>query len=284
MLNITTMKFNISQLNPLRHFQYQPVGTVSGDEHEDDDSPRSSSTTPTLTEVPLHEKTVAVINRRSRRLHGTQILFVVSSICLLLSISFYTMQRRGRVTDDRCMHLMSAPSPAFESVRYEWTTFNDVFQPDEYSGYPSKSSEAAWAKLWDFGAFSVPVRHLAGLNKSSETADFRFLDEDNVAGLLEGAHQIHCLNLVRQFIYRDYWDYSQLPSFQGGNKTRRAHVDHCIETLRMVLTCNTDIMPYTLQTSSISGNVIGRSYPRKCRVYSDIVTWVNSNSVVDKIA
>lgn len=39
--------------------------------------------------------------------------------------------------------------PVLDAVRFEWTTFNDVFQPDEYSGYPSASSEAAWGKLWD---------------------------------------------------------------------------------------------------------------------------------------
>ncbi|KAI1296024.1 hypothetical protein F5Y03DRAFT_399034 [Xylaria venustula] len=273
------MKLNISQLNPLRHFQYQPIRTESRDESVDDGSPRSSSVTSPLT----GENEFPINNRQPRRWHSTQALFVLSSIVLFFSVSYYILQQRMRITDNVCMHRTSAPSPALKSVRYEWTTFNDVFQPDEYSGYPSNSSEAAWAKLWDFGAFSVPVKYLAGLNKSSETADFRFIDEDNVAGLLEGAHQIHCLNLVRQYIYRDHWDYSQLPSFKGGDKVRRAHVDHCIETLRMVLTCSTDITPYTLHKSSISESVISRSYPRKCRVYSDIVDWVHSNSVVDKV-
>jgi hypothetical protein len=43
------------------------------------------------------------------------------------------------------------------------------------------------------GAFSVPVESLAGLNKSSADGDFRHIDGGGVGGLLEGAHQIHCL-------------------------------------------------------------------------------------------
>jgi hypothetical protein len=119
------------------------------------------------------------------------------------------------------LHLQSCSSqltttligPALEAVELELVTFNDTFQPDEYSGYPSATSEKAWAALWDcdlqtiyqvdeamliqkVGAFSVPLESLAGLNKSSMTGDFRLVGSGTgagVGGLLEGAHQIHCL-------------------------------------------------------------------------------------------
>ncbi|KAJ5956415.1 hypothetical protein N7501_010694, partial [Penicillium viridicatum] len=107
-----------------------------------------------------------------------------------------------------------------------------------------------------------------------------------VGGLLEGAHQIHCLRLwqklVRQFIYRDHWDYSKLPSFSGGEKTRRHHVDHCIETLRMVFACQSDVTPYYLVTSQ-DGRVESRGLPHKCRKYSKLVDWVKSHSVFDTV-
>ncbi|KAI1203983.1 hypothetical protein F5X97DRAFT_337845 [Nemania serpens] len=280
MLDLKIMRLNLSQLSPLRHLQYQAVKTVSSDGDRDEDS---VSTTPSSATVPEFKDATELNAQRLRRWHSTQVLLVISSICFFFSLAFFIQQARVRITDERCTRRMSAPSPVLDAVRFEWTTFNDVFQPDEYSGYPSASSEAAWGKLWDFGAFSVPTSSLAGLNKSSATGDFRFVGKDGVGGLLEGAHQIHCLNLVRQFIYRDHWDYSHLPSFSGGDKTRRAHVDHCIETLRMVFTCNSDVTPYTLRKSSISGNTIGRSYPRKCRVYSGLVGWVNSHSVFDSI-
>lgn len=90
-------------------------------------------------------------------------------------------------------------------------------------------------------------------------------------------------NLVRQFIYRDHWDYSQLPSFSGGEKTRRHHVDHCIATLRTVFTCLSDVTPYVLAESPADGKVKGRGLPHKCRVYQDMVNWVNDHSVFDSI-
>lgn len=46
------------------------------------------------------------------------------------------------------------------------------------------------------GAFSVPLESLGSLNKSSMIGDFRLVGESRgggVGGLLEGAHQIHCL-------------------------------------------------------------------------------------------
>ncbi|KAI1168254.1 hypothetical protein F5B18DRAFT_658592 [Nemania serpens] len=210
--------------------------------------------------------------------------FLCFSICLFfLSVVFYSERSMSRITDKRCMYRMSAPSPALEAVEYEWTTFNDQFLEDEYSGYPSTSSEAAWAALWDFGAFRVPVNTLAGLNKSSANGDFRRVDEGGVGGLLEGAHQIHCLNLVRQFIYRDHWNYSQLPSFSGGEKTRRHHVDHCIMTLKTVLTCDSDVTPYVFRRSESDGETVSVGFPRKCRTYSNLVSWVKEHSVFSTV-
>ncbi|PYI06049.1 hypothetical protein BO78DRAFT_418943 [Aspergillus sclerotiicarbonarius CBS 121057] len=209
----------------------------------------------------------------------------ISFFCLIGSISFFFNKYYHQVSDDKCVRRFSAPSPALEAVELEWMTFNDVFQPDEYSGYPSATSEKAWAALWDFGAFTVPLDSLAGLNKSSMTGDFRLVGsgpDAGVGGLLEGAHQIHCLNLVRQFIYRDHWDYSQLPSFSGGDKTRRHHVDHCIETLRMVFACQSDVTPYYLATSQ-RGTVESRGLPHKCRKYPMLVDWVNAHSVFDTV-
>jgi hypothetical protein len=96
-------------------------------------------------------------------------LLLLSLVALFVSSSFYLQAQRYRVTDDRCLRRMSAPSkslpvlchravchianpfagPALEAVSFEWTSFYDDFQPDIYSGYPSETSEQAWGKLWD---------------------------------------------------------------------------------------------------------------------------------------
>ncbi|KAL3961288.1 hypothetical protein ACCO45_002811 [Purpureocillium lilacinum] len=260
----------------LRQLRYQRVATSSVD--DGDEISYSSELT-----LPVADDAEFIESKRNLR---TLVTFAFSSLCLFSSVSFFLYRLRHQVTDERCMRRMSAPSPVLDAVKFEWTTFADTFEPDVYSGYPSAASEKAWGALWDFGAFSVPVESLSRLNKSSSTGDFRLVDPKHghgVGGLLEGAHQIHCLNLVRQFIYRDHWDYSQLPSFSGGEKTRRHHVDHCIATLRTVFTCLSDVTPYVLVESPADGNVKGRGLPHKCRVYQDMVNWVNDHSVFDSI-
>jgi hypothetical protein len=90
--------------------------------------------------------------------------------------------------------------------------FKNHFVPDQYSGYPTDRSEAAWDRLWNCeiyvrvrkaeltmridGGFSFLAEKLPLLNKSSVDGDYRQLKGEEgggVAGLLEGAHQIHCL-------------------------------------------------------------------------------------------
>ncbi|RFU73233.1 tat pathway signal sequence [Trichoderma arundinaceum] len=171
--------WNYGRSRLARQQRYQSVATPSDDEEFADQS---------VDELRALDRT--------KVLHA-RIFLAFASLCLFLSLSFFIERVSSHVSDEKCTRRMSPPSPVLEAVRYEWTTFKN-FEPDVYSGYPSSASEAAWAKLWDFGAFSVPLELLGGLNKSSMTGDFRLVGEDQgggVGGLLEGAHQIHCLVL-----------------------------------------------------------------------------------------
>ncbi|PLB50806.1 hypothetical protein P170DRAFT_425107 [Aspergillus steynii IBT 23096] len=131
------------------------------------------------------------------------------------------------------------------------------------------------------GAFTVPIEALTSLNKSSLDGQFRTVDGSGVAALLEAFHQIHCVNLVRQYIYRHDWDYSKVASFSGGNKTVRHHVDHCIETIRMNIMCLSDVTPFLMeQDPRTPGQLRGNhNIVRKCRKYGAMVDWVKDNTV-----
>lgn len=145
--------WNYRQSRLTKHLWYQPVATPSDDEELAHDS---------LQELRALEKT--------KRLHA-RIFLAFASLCLFLSLSFYIERVSNHVSDETCTRRMSPPSvcnslsrcvsefanysswiipgPVLEAVRYEWTTFNQFFEPDVYSGYPTSASEAAWAKLWD---------------------------------------------------------------------------------------------------------------------------------------
>jgi hypothetical protein len=139
---------------------------------------------------------------------------------------------------------------------------------------------------------SVPLSHLPGikngLNKSTTTDSWRILPDNlggGVAGLVEGFHQIHCLNLIRQYTYRDQYDYSHLPSFDGTPELVRHHVDHCIDALRRFIMCVGDVTPYLIKVNPnrLSGEDPDFETLHKCRKYDKLVDWIKDNAVVTAV-
>ncbi|KAI9038100.1 oxidase ustYa family protein [Aspergillus affinis] len=172
-------------------------------------------------------------------------------------------------------------APLSNVIEYEWTHSEDNSSLELYTGKPTAELEREWDVLWNYGAFAVPIEALTSLNKSSLAGQFRTVDVSGVAALLEAFHQIHCVNLVRQYIYRDYWDYSKVASFSGGNKTVRHHVDHCIETIRMNIMCLSDVTPFLIEEDPRAPGQLRANHNivRKCRKYGAMVDWVKENTV-----
>ncbi|KAA8650342.1 hypothetical protein EYZ11_000706 [Aspergillus tanneri] len=177
------------------------------------------------------------------------------------------------------------------AVEYEWVTFENEFStaPTKYRGKPTAELEQAWAELWKYGAFPVDIHKLGALNQSTDM-DWRRVSPGDpnspTVGLLEGFHQIHCLNLIRQYTYRDDWDYSNEASWHGGPEMVRWHVDHCIETLRMNLMCTADVTPYLIWNDPDGFNGESPSFNtlHKCRKWEPIVKWVKEHVVFNGTA
>ncbi|KAM3086891.1 hypothetical protein ACMFMG_001011 [Clarireedia jacksonii] len=194
-------------------------------------------------------------------------------------------------TDRECSTRMSAYSPVMEAVEYEWVTFENEFStaPTKYRGKPNAELEQAWTDLWKYGAFPVPINKVEALNQSTDL-DWRRVNpgepDSPTVGLLEGFHQIHCLNLIRQYTYKDDWDYTNASSWQGGPEMVRWHVDHCIETLRMNLMCTADVTPYLIWNDPEGFNGESPSFNtlHKCRKWEPIVDWVKEHVVFNGTA
>jgi hypothetical protein len=92
----------------------------------------------------------------------------------------------------------------------------------------------------------IPRSKLSLLNRSVEQGfvpDRGSLQPGYIGGI-EVFHHLHCLNLVRQYTWVDH--YETPPSdLLAGPVGNRMHVDNYIETLRLALTCNADITPYS---------------------------------------
>ncbi|KAI1291045.1 hypothetical protein F5Y03DRAFT_400990 [Xylaria venustula] len=56
---------------------------------------------------------------------------------------------------------------------------------------------------------------------------------------LEATHQLHCLDMLRKFSFRDYYA-DKAAQFADPHKLL-THMDHCTEMLRQVIMCNADL-------------------------------------------
>jgi hypothetical protein len=53
-------------------------------------------------------------------------------------------------------------------------------------------------------------------------------------------------HLIRQYTFRDSYDFSGAIFWNQPEKKLLEHVEHCIENIRAVLECNADVAPYLI--------------------------------------
>jgi hypothetical protein len=70
------------------------------------------------------------------------------------------------------------------------------------------------------GTVDVPLERLPALNKSAEQNWF-YSENGGVLAGLEVFHSLHCLDMVRQYTYKDEYDYSDNPTFQDDDEFLR---------------------------------------------------------------
>lgn len=115
-----------------------------------------------------------------------------------------------------------------------------------------------------------------------------------VTAYLAGFHQIHCLvgcmtlsisnvltmisqNLVRQYTYRDQYNYDHLPAFDQSPHMLLDHVEHCIEMMRIDLMCYSDETPYLIKFDDVGDEVVETNSFHRCRNFEKLIDWANSH-------
>ncbi|KAI4863017.1 hypothetical protein F4820DRAFT_471924 [Hypoxylon rubiginosum] len=183
-----------------------------------------------------------------------------------------------------CARKLSPYSPALETgdVEYEeFTDQNHLMQPSPYRGNPTPEIEEAWIRLWRLPTIHFPEEHMVALNKSPPASYVHVADEygGGMLGFLDVFHQLHCLNMIRQYTYRDVYDYSNVTAFRASDELVRGHVDHCIETVRRAIMCTSDVTPmvFNRDSSRASGGKSDFNIKRKCRNFSKIQDWAIKN-------
>ncbi|KAJ6149819.1 Protein of unknown function DUF3328 [Penicillium samsonianum] len=169
---------------------------------------------------------------------------------------------------------------AVEYYEVDWA--NEFLQESIYRGSPTPKLEIAWDRLWRHNDINVPLNKLSSLNRSVDTnwkqtpMQYGGGAEANV----EVFHQLHCLNLIRQYTYLDSYEVPP-EGFQRSPEMSRIHVDHCIETLRIHLMCAGDVTPVLvrLDESKPLGAEADFSTHHKCRRFNKLTEWMEMHAV-----
>ncbi|KIM96851.1 hypothetical protein OIDMADRAFT_169633 [Oidiodendron maius Zn] len=218
------------------------------------------------------------VSRRKRILHKFALLGWILNIIQFAIICYGWIYPR-KPTDLECTRQLNAWSPVFDVVEYEDVQFsNAFFQPSPYKGPPTPELEKAWSDLWKIGTIDVPYELLPALNKSDDGNWLRS-DKGGILAGLEVFHSMHCLDMVRQYTYKDEYDYSDNPTFQDDADFLRSHVDHCIEALRIRLMCYSDITPFLhrIEPGAELGATPDFDTQHKCKKYDKIQEWQRNN-------
>lgn len=136
----------------------------------------------------------------------------------------------------------------------------------------------------------IPSERLPFLNRSVEQGFVSAYPNSPTDGYIAGIevfHHLHCLNVLRQYIWRDGYPESLIPSLFKFNspEVAREHADHCVETIRHALMCNADVTPYLLfevepePGSDVPAREDFQAF-HKCRNFGGLVDWVKANGVI----
>ncbi|OBR08531.1 Tat pathway signal sequence [Colletotrichum higginsianum IMI 349063] len=212
-------------------------------------------------------------------------LLVLQSFVIVVLLLYITIKQRPG--DAACARQLSPYSPYLESGDLEYEEFTDqnhLMQPSPYRGQPNPEVEEAWIRLWRVPPIHFPEDKLEALNKTP-AENYEHVSKHlggGVKGFLNVFHQLHCLNFVRQYTYRDAYDYSNVTTFRASKEIVRGHVDHCIETLRHFLMCQSDVTPVVFEKdpSRPSGSKSDFNMRRKCRNFGKIQAWTVANKGV----
>ncbi|PYI13245.1 hypothetical protein BO99DRAFT_485957 [Aspergillus violaceofuscus CBS 115571] len=210
---------------------------------------------------------------RARTVHWLWALHLLLSLLSFSSLIAAWRLHRSSPTDPPFTHLVE-----YTDVRFQ----GSLFDTNPYKGFPNPHLDAAWGHITHMAQLRISAADMPRLKKPLTQVKVAEAEGDGYAGGIEVLHQLHCVNLVRQYTYYDY--YSQLDNkpaeFRDSNETLRLHVDHCIDMLRQVIQCNGDVGVVT--RSWIKGRAI--SYPdfsvwHKCRKLEPIAEYSKAHEI-----
>ncbi|KAI8966863.1 hypothetical protein F5Y11DRAFT_308370 [Daldinia sp. FL1419] len=207
------------------------------------------------------------------------------AVLLSLSVTFFALSfcsKETEITDADYTAKYSAWSPAASAVKYETQHFDlPPFAEGPFVGM-GDDVDAAWDGISAIGDTMISREEMIKLGLNPDTSLAITNPRDGKPGYrvaIEVFHQLHCLNLLRQNVYKEYYsplggDTSDAPEDLTG------HLDHCIDALRQFVMCQGDIgvfsFHYPMGDEDPWPNY---STPHTCRNFDSIRQWAVDHTV-----
>ncbi|KAL8898430.1 MAG: hypothetical protein Q9207_006697, partial [Kuettlingeria erythrocarpa] len=140
--------------------------------------------------------------------------WVLPTILSIVLLVLLAIQKTSQVDNDlACLKKQAAFSPALEAaIPFHPVKFNGTLDyPSAFRGPPSPEVDAAWETLVNresVGAFGISdsdFRKLGQEEIDPTTTRLPASQGGQLMASLEVFHQLHCLNLLRQYIDKDYY-------------------------------------------------------------------------------
>ncbi|KAJ2905180.1 uncharacterized protein MKZ38_006086 [Zalerion maritima] len=224
------------------------------------------------------------------RVSHSQWVWIVHAVLLSMSAGLFAFSyclSQGmifRPSDLTLTRQISSWSPAEEAAKYETVRYNlTPIMNTEFTGY-GPEVDKAWERISDdVGDQMMSAEEVEKMGLPLDSIKIKH-PKTGVEGYrigMEVFHQLHCLNLVRQAVYKDWYD-SRGGDIGVEEDDLKGHLDHCIETLRMNLMCQSDIGVFTFKRYPELGD--DDPWPifstlHVCRNYEGIRKWAMEKSV-----
>ncbi|KAG2349828.1 hypothetical protein BDR05DRAFT_994816 [Suillus weaverae] len=225
----------------------------------------------------LHRGTENRPHSQSCFLHVS--LWLMHGVLISITLLFFTLWARAPSKDDILLY-----SPANEAIESKGIVrFNGSWdRPSVYRGSPSPDLDAAWDRVTADGRLlAITPEQL--LRIGEEPAPFMARCPEEYGGnyftTVEVIHQLHCINMVRQSTWGDHYIVDD-PDFVRSPDGWRIHLDHCVEILRQVIMCRSDVTMVTYDwVEGLDDPYPNFNVPHQCRDLEKILDWVEGHRV-----
>ncbi|KAF7794186.1 hypothetical protein EIP86_005317 [Pleurotus ostreatoroseus] len=224
-------------------------------------------------ELSAQDIYVLKLTKKLRILHWTITAQTVAIVLAFLVFAFRGNRFTAQPERDKCGQLVY--SPVQDAIEYETRFFDESVDrfASIYSSDPSDEVDRAWDDLYNgLGPAQISLAEAERLPNRTVPIP---ASPDHYIMLPTVLHQLHCLNVLRMVLHRDYYAdpvtgdvgkvfYEQIPD----------HVGHCINTLREAVMCSADISPIVWQwDDNKQKSVVNLDIPHTCRKWEPIAAW-----------